>query len=361
MKNKYLRIGIFGGTFDPVHMGHLLFAEAAREKAELSSVLFMPAHIQPFKQGEWVLPDDDRLRMLRLATADNPGFGVTTVETEKGGVSYTIDSLRELRERALREGKASLCFIIGADMFLNIKKWKDADALIREFDFVVGARPGYDGEAAALLAAELRASHDAHIKIIANPQIELSSTEIRAHIKNGESIRYHVPECVRRYLLVREKVGGKRFEHTKRVIDLAADMALRFGESAEKAELAALLHDYCKDPSGGVENDIKHGEMAAEAVNREFGIEDEDLLNAIRYHTTGRAGMSRLERIIFLADTVEPGRTYNSISRLRETCLDDLEKGTYTVLVELKKYLIQKGLAVSEFTEAAIDDMAAGA
>jgi len=175
-------------------------------------------------------------------------------------------------------------------------------------------------------------------------------------VKNGESIRYHVPESVRRYLLVREKVGAKRFEHTKRVIDLASEMAERFGESVEKAELAALLHDYEKDPAGGVENDIRHGEIAAEAVARDFGVKDTDVLNAIRYHTTGRAGMSRLERIIFLADTVEPGRTYNSISKLRETCLDDLEKGTYTVLVELKKYLQMKGLTVSEDTEAAIEE-----
>jgi len=334
-------------------MGHMLFAEAAREQAGLSQVLFMPAHIQPFKQDKEVLPDDDRLRMLRLATADNPHFGVTTIETDKDGVSYTIDSLRELRTQ---KEPSLLCFIIATDMFLNIEKWKESDVLLSEFAFAVGARPGYDSEEAHRLAKKIKKTHGTRIEFIDNPKIELSSTEIRRRISEGSSIRYYVPEPVRRYLLVRYKVGGKRFEHTKRVMDLADEMAGRFGVSRYKAALAALLHDYCKDPKGGIENDIHHGGMAAEAAVREFNITDEDVLNAIRYHTTGRAGMSDLERVIFLADTVEPGRTYNSISRLRETCLDDLYQGTHTVLVELRKYLLQKGLEVSKDTEAAIEE-----
>ena len=337
------RIGVFGGTFDPVHMGHLLFAEAALEQAGLSKILFMPAHIQPFKQGEKVLSDDDRLRMLRLATRDNPCFEVSTIETDKGGVSYTIDSLRELRTQ---KEPSPLCFILGADMYKNIGKWKEADALLREFDIIVGLRPGYDCPKTSTERTEF----------ISNPQIELSSTEIRRRLISGESIKYQVPESVRRYLLVKAKEGEKRFEHTKRVIDQSIELAHRFDISEEKAELAALMHDYCKDPDGGIENDVNHGGMAAEAVRSEFGIKDEDVLNAIRYHTTGRAGMSTLEKVIFLADTLEPGRTYNSITRLRESCLDDLEQGTYDVLVELKEYLIQKGLTVSADTEAAIKE-----
>ena len=350
------RIGIFGGTFDPVHIGHIKLAEAARVQAGLSRVLFMPAHIQPFKQDEEVSSDDDRLRMLRLALAGLPEFEVTTFELDKGGVSYTIDSLRALRE----EYDAGLCFIIGTDMFLNIEKWHEAEALLREFDFAVGVRPGYEHDEAVLLAELLRAVYGTRIDLIDNAPVELSSTEIRRRVKEGLDISEFVPESVRRFLLVREKVGEKRFEHTKRVIDLAAEMAERFGEDRDKAELAALLHDYDKDPSGGVVNNIYHGAMAAEAAGSVFGVVDEDILNAIRYHTTGRAGMSRLEKIIFLADTVEPGRTYNSIVRLREECLEDLDKGALRVLMELREYLLQKGLEVSPDTEAAIEDLRSG-
>ena len=345
-----MRIGVFGGTFDPIHIGHLLLAETAREEAGLSRIFFMPAHIQPFKQDSTVSSDDDRIRMLKYAIKNNPNFDLTTIECDRAGVSYTIDSLRALRESE----KSDICFLIGLDMFLNIEKWKDSDALIKEFGFAVGMRPEYKSEDAEFLAQRLRDSHNANIIFIKNPPINLSSSEIRERIRNNDTIRYRVPESVRQYLMVREKLGEKRFNHTKRVIDLAADMAERYGEDPYKTSIAALFHDYCKDPSGGIENDINHGSMAADAVKKEFGIIDEDILNAIRYHTTGRAGMSRLEKILFLADTVEPGRTYDSISRLRDTCLDDLENGVYTVLVELKAYLEKKGLAVSPDTEEAI-------
>ncbi|MCL2111928.1 MAG: nicotinate-nucleotide adenylyltransferase [Clostridiales bacterium] len=360
------RIGVLGGSFDPVHMGHLGLADAARARAGLCQVLFMPACVQPFKQGAEMSSADDRLRMLGLALEGRPHFGVTEVEIERGGVSYTIDSLRALsaglfggRGAAQTAGRddARLCFIIGTDMFLMIEKWKDADALLREFDFAVGVRPGYRHGEAVALAGRLREEYGTRIDLVDNPPLELSSSEIRERVRSGGDICGLVPEGVRRFLLVREKVGERRFSHTKRVIDLAVDMARRFGESVEKAGLAALLHDYCKDPTGGAENDLAHGGMAADTAERIFGIDDEDVLNAIRFHTTGRAGMSRLEKIIFLADTVEPGRTYNSIAELRETCLDDLDRGTLTVLVELKKYLEQKGLAVSADTEAAIEDL----
>ena len=349
--DKNIRIGVFGGTFDPVHIGHLLLAEAALMQAGLSLVLFMPAHIQPFKQNVDMSSDDDRIRMLRLATENNPNFGVTNIECDKGGVSYTIDSLRALKHEY--EG-AEICFLIGTDMFLNIEKWKDADTLIREFGLVVGKRPGYHAAEAEELAALLREKYNASVVFVDNPPIDLSSTEIRERVTRGETIRYRVQERVRQFLLVREKQGAKRFEHTKRVIDLAVDLASRFGADVLKAETAALFHDYCKDPAGGIENDINHAGMAAEVVRDEFCIIDEDILNAIRYHTTGRACMSSLEKILFLADTVEPGRKYKSIRELRDTCLDDLDRGTLTVLVELKKYLEMNMIEVSKDTEEAI-------
>jgi len=352
-----VRIGVFGGTFDPVHIGHLLLAETALVQAGLSKVLFMPAYIQPFKQGVQMSSDDDRIRMLNFATKDNPRFEVSTIECDKGGISYTIDSLRALREE---NAGAEICFLIGTDMFLNIEKWKDSDALISEFGFAVGVRPGYHTSEAEALAEKLKKTYGARIDFIDNPPIELSSTEIRQRVKDGDTIRYRVQETVRIYLLAREKEGQKRFEHTKRVVDLAVSMARRYGEDEYRTSVAALLHDYCKNPDGGVENDIGHAGMAADIAKNEFGIADEDLLNAIRYHTTGRAGMSRLEKILFLADTIEPGRTYDSISELRETCLKDLDKGVYTVLVELKAYLEKKGVAVSVDTEAAISECQGG-
>ena len=351
--DKTKRIGVFGGTFDPVHIGHLMLAETAREQVDLSLVLFMPAFIQPFKQDIEMTPDEDRIRMLSYAIKNNSKFDLTTIECQREGISYTIDSLRALRE----EYKGcSISFLIGTDMFLNIEKWKDADALLKEFDLIVGVRPGYLYDEAESLAAKLKDLYGTRIDLIDNPPVDLSSTEIRNRIKNKESIRYRVPESVWLYLLVQEKLGKKRFDHTKRVMDLASEMAVTYGEDRYKAETAALLHDYCKDSAGGIENDLNHASMAAEVAKEEFGVTDEDILNAIRYHTTARAGMSKLEKILFLADTVEPGRTYDSIERLRQTSLDDLDSGVYLVLTELKIYLEKNGLTITEDTEAAIAD-----
>jgi nicotinate-nucleotide adenylyltransferase len=350
-----MRVGVFGGSFDPVHTGHLMLAEAALVRAGLDRVLFMPTYIQPFKRNVRTSSADDRIRMLALAIRGNPRFGISTVETDRDEVSYTILSLRALKEELAPEGVP--VFIVGTDMFLMIEQWYSAAELLREFDLVVGVRPGGRQGEAEGQAARLRKKYGTRIDLIDNPPVEVSSTEIRAKIAAGESIRSLVPEEVRRFLLVREREGERRFAHTKRVIDLAVRMARRFGADEEKARLAALLHDLAKDPAGGAENNIRHGALAAEIARREFRVADADVLNAIRYHTTGRAGMSKLELIIFLADTVEPGRTYDSIDRLRGMCLEDLEKGALTVLIELKAYLQKNGFEAAADTEAAIAEL----
>ena len=350
------RLGVLGGSFDPVHIGHLMLAENACAQAGLFGVLFMPAHIQPFKQDEHAAPDDERLQMLRFALSDNPRFGVTTVELDRGGVSYTIDSLRQIRDGGPDE---RIVFILGMDMFLNIEKWHKADELLREFDLVVGVRPGYGQEETQTLAEKLRQAYGTRIDLIDNPPVAISSTGIRERLANEDSVRYLVHENVRRYLLVHEQEDETRFEHTKRVIDLSVKMARRFGADRDvpRAMLAALLHDIRKDSSGDADNNIRHGALAAETAEKEFGVTDPDVLNAIRYHTTGRAGMSLLEKIIFLADTVEPGRTYEGTSRLRALCLEDIDRGACAVLTELREYLLQKGYTVTKDTEEAIKDL----
>jgi predicted HD superfamily hydrolase involved in NAD metabolism len=130
-------------------------------------------------------------------------------------------------------------------------------------------------------------------------------------------------------------------------------MARRFGADAYKTEVAALFHDCCKD-SSQPGNNLAHAGLAADLMKDEYGCTDEDVLNAVRYHTTGRAGMSRLELIIFLADTLEPGRTYGGVGELREECLKDLHRGALTVLIELEKYLNKEGLEASKDTKEAI-------
>jgi nicotinate-nucleotide adenylyltransferase len=347
-----MRIGVFGGSFDPIHLGHLAIAERARVAAGLSKVLFMPASVQPFKRDVAFSPDDERMEMIALATRENPHFEATDVELDRGGVSYTIDSLRELRA-GLPVGD-ELAFILGTDMFLMVEKWRSADELLSEFCLIVGARPGCDNDKAEAHAERLRGTYGTRIDMVGSSEMLLSASDIRKRLSAGDSLRYLVPEDVRRYLLVRAKERPGRWEHTKQVMGFAAELAERYGENVYRAKMAALLHDYCKDSSGGVENNLLHGALAAEAASGKFGVDDEDVLNAIRYHTTGRAGMSRLEMIIFVADTLAPGRTYPEAEWLRGLARKDLRECTLTVLIELERYLEAQGYEHSRDSKEAI-------
>jgi nicotinate-nucleotide adenylyltransferase len=209
-----MRIGVLGGTFDPVHFGHLLLAEGAARAASLDKVLFMPAHIQPFKQDARVAGDAERVEMLKLAIRGNETFGVTDVELARGGVSYTIDSLRRLRggyasggggdgasvpgERT--ESGAAWCFIVGADMFLSLGKWREHGNLLREFAFVVGLRPGCDKAETEAAARRYKEKYGAEILMAEGILPDISSTEIRRRAAAGESLRDMTPDAVATYI-----------------------------------------------------------------------------------------------------------------------------------------------------------------
>jgi HD superfamily phosphohydrolase YqeK len=154
--------------------------------------------------------------------------------------------------------------------------------------------------------------------------------------------------------ILRKRFSPHRYEHTQGTLDLGLEMAERFGADEGKLTLAALLHDYCKD-SNSEDNNLLHGGMAADIMEREFGIADEDILNAVRYHTTGRRGMSQLEMILFLADTLEPGRTYADVAELREIALKDLCLATLLTLRSLNVYLDKNGFEMSKDSMEAVD------
>jgi nicotinate-nucleotide adenylyltransferase len=196
-----MRVGVLGGTFDPVHYGHLLLAQDAMRAASLDRVLFMPAHIQPFKQDVRVSGDAHRIAMLRLAVAGNDAFDVTEVETSHEGVSYTIDSLRRLRSEY---SDSVFYFIVGVDMFLSLRKWKEHDALLREFGFVCGRRPGYREDELKAAATAYREEFGTGIVMADNTLVDISSSEIRSRVAKNTDIRYLTPEAVIEYI---EKYG----------------------------------------------------------------------------------------------------------------------------------------------------------
>ncbi|MDR1247336.1 MAG: nicotinate-nucleotide adenylyltransferase [Clostridiales Family XIII bacterium] len=193
-----MRTGVFGGSFDPVHNAHLAIAERAICAVELDMLLFMPVHSQPFKLSANMSGSAHRMDMLHLAIRGGERFGVTDVELARGGVSYTIDSLRAIRGDGAKTGE--IFFLLGADMLLMLEKWYRADELLREFSFIAARRPGSGEDDFELCAERLRESYGARVILMDNPKTDISSSEIRARVRAGESIEGLVPASVGKYI-----------------------------------------------------------------------------------------------------------------------------------------------------------------
>ncbi|HET6498912.1 MAG TPA: nicotinate-nucleotide adenylyltransferase [Coriobacteriia bacterium] len=191
-----VRLGIMGGTFDPVHFGHLVTAEEALSQFGLDKVVFMPAGKPALKSGASVTPAEDRYLMTVIATAANPAFEVSRMEIDRPGVTYTIDTLESLRD--MHGPTADLYFITGADAVWEIVAWKDAARLSGLATFIAATRPGYDLDAARRAHAE-ELAHMA-IRFIEVPALAISSTDIRRRVAQGRPIRYLIPEAVASYI-----------------------------------------------------------------------------------------------------------------------------------------------------------------
>jgi len=194
-----VRLGIFGGTFDPVHYGHLLLAESCREQAALDKVWFLPTAVPPHKQGRELTPVEQRVEMLELAIAGHEAFSVCRYEAARGGVNYTADTLAHFREE---DPGRELFFLMGADMLADLPTWREPGRICRLATLVVVRRPGAVpidfgplGSIGGEEAAERACRHQVEM-----PEIDLSGTEIRRRVAAGGSIRYHTPRAVEKYI-----------------------------------------------------------------------------------------------------------------------------------------------------------------
>lgn len=191
------RIGVMGGTFDPIHNGHLAAAEAVREAYELEQVIFVPAGIPPHKDSSELSPARDRYLMALLATLTNPFFEISRIELDAGGVNYTVDTARRLQEEL--DG-AALYFIVGADMLLDLPNWREPERLLELCSVVGVTRPGVSHREADERVTELLEVYGERIQFLEAPTLDISSSQIRARVAAGRSIRYLVPELVEDYI-----------------------------------------------------------------------------------------------------------------------------------------------------------------
>lgn len=383
------RIGVMGGTFDPPHYGHLAAAQAALTAFKLEKVLFVPASYPPHKNVEQTRTAHHRYAMTQLAVAGNPQFEVSRVEIDRSGPSYTIDTIRLLQKEY---ADAILFFICGADMALDLPTWYDVDSLLGACQFVAVARPGYDLTQLANKLGPLYHKHSANLHVLNVPGVDIAATDIRLRLQQGESVRYLVPDAVLEYAVnqgiyreplaenqvlpaaedlsewVQKRLSSERYEHTCRVVAEALRLATIHGLDAQTVQTAAWLHDCTRELPVAVQlklvnafgivladimhqsQGLLHAETAAIVAQSEWNITQIDVLNAIRFHTTGRSGMSDLEKVVFLADYIEPGRCFPQVVEVRQLADRNLNAAMLQALNQTINYVIEQGLPLHPAT-----------
>ncbi len=344
-----MRIGIFGGSFDPVHSEHVRLARAAIDSLRLDKLFVLPAHTPPHKQGKTLSSDQARLEMCRLAFATLSKAEVSDYEIAQGGTSYTYLTCRHFKEKY---PAAQLFFLVGTDMLRDFPTWKNPEKILESVTLAVCAR----AEGAGWLKKERAAFEDrfhASFAVIGYEGKAVSSTEIRVLAGAGASLIPYVDENVERYIyekglynaafakgaLALEKPS--RAAHSLRVAKAAAKRASCLEISEEKVIAAALLHDCAKNLAmdspltagfvmreewGNVPDPVMHQFTGAYVAEHTFGVRDEEVLDAIRFHTSGREDMSVLGALIFLADMVEEERAYDGVDVLRELFWKEVPK-----------------------------------
>jgi len=387
---KCKKIAIMGGTFDPIHYGHLVTAEAVREKFEIEKVIFIPAGRPPHKKNQNIAHDEHRYLMTVLATVNNSYFDVSRVEIDRPGTTYTIDTIRAIKKIY---NDVEIYFITGADAIGEILTWKEPEELLQLCKFVPVTRPGYNKDNLIKKFSEISSRFGINLDFTEVPSLAISSTDIRNRVKSGKTIKYLLPEEVEKYILkfdiyknddnfnydiinqkLKSILSPLRFAHTQGVANEAVKLALKYEVDIDDAYVAGLLHDCCKDYNDEQkikmcnyykikidavvqkQPDLLHSFLGAEIAKNEYGVKNEDIINSIRYHTTGRANMSKLEKIIYLADFFEPNRKYfEGIDKIKELAYTDLDKAMLFSIKHTIDFNKQKGRLIHPLSIEALE------
>ena len=377
------RIGIYGGTFNPPHIGHLQAAQQVITALGLTKLLVIPDRIAPHK----VLPansatPEQRLDMLRLATAACPGMEVSDLELNREGVSYTYQTVLELKAAY---PQAELVLLMGTDMFLSFQNWCHPEIILENATLGIFYR-GDKGEAAAIeeKKAEME-SQGAKIELVKNDIVNISSTQMRRLLAfrcAGEFLPEGVLDYIRVNRLYDTRALWKNLpmEVLERVVislqnpnrvahglggrDTAVELAKRWGADVTDAARAGILHDITKaidgplqltlcEAYGKILSDFSrrypktlHALTGSLVAERIFG-ENKAVVSAIEHHTTGNADMNLLEKIIYVADYMEPNRNFPGVETLRELAYTDIDAALKLGLEMTLEHLKRQGAEVS--------------
>lgn len=369
-----MKIAIYGGAFNPVHNEHVNIALAAKRELGLDKVIIVPSNKSAHKSGTLSVRAKDRVNMCRLAFEKYNGFEVSDCEIKRGGVSFSYVTCRRFKKLY---PDAEIYFIMGADMLKSFHEWREPEEILKCVTPAVCAREHSDELKKYVRTFSARFKKD--IVTFGYVGKNVSSTCVRTLAALGEDISELVPEEVKNSIRscnlyampevwgVKKLLTEERWQHTVRVALLAAKYARRVNVYEYDAVLAAALHDCAKylgessprlvgfDCPAGVPAPVMHQYSGAYVAEHTFGITDKLVLNAIRYHTSGRENMSNLEKLIFLADLLEEGRQFEGVDKLRKIFERDIDECMLAALEHQLKYLESQKKPVYPLTKRAYE------
>jgi len=397
--NNYLErctsIAIFGGTFDPFHNGHLAIAEAVLYQFKPERVMIVPTGNPPHKPDGAIASGEDRYQMISRSVGDTPELDVTRLEIDRPGVSYTIDTIYATRNACAPGCK--IYFILGQDALLAVESWKNAAELLKSCEFITIPRPGYEPTKLHTRIQELEEKYSAVIHILSTPLLHISSTDIRQFLAEERPVGALMPKPAIDYARVHGLYGmvkpdlsdkhyewakkqlearltPKRFKHTMGVVIEAEKLALHYGACPNKARWAALLHDCVKECGADKKRflckawnveidslieshiDLAHGLLGAESARRHFYVTDEEILQGIRFHIAGHKDIALLDKIINLADFIEPYREdYPPLKKMRQLAYISINEALHYGLSESRAIDCARGKELHHWSADTIE------
>ncbi len=380
-------IGIFGGTFNPIHNTHISIALSAIEQYKLDKVYFIPCDIPPHKQGQDVLDGQIRLELIEAALSDYNKLFVDDFEIKSEGVSYSYLTVTEYKKRYPED---NLFFIMGSDQLITFDSWYKPEIIASLAQILTVVRSTEEESAVLEKIKSLKKTFDKDFLLIKMEVSSVSSSEIRKLSSSNMDIRGFVPAGVDKYIRdhelyrtnsytladvkkllkeMKETLKPSRYEHTVGVTHCIGNLAMAYNYPVYKAMIAGALHDCAKCISdkeridicktNGIEiTDVEyknpsllHGKVGAFWAKKKYGISDNEIPHAITYHTTGCPDMNLLDKLLYVADYIEPGRDRApKLNELRHMAYVDLDYCLYLIFKNSVEYLKESNEAIDDMT-----------
>lgn len=381
-----MKIGILGGTFDPIHNVHVEMAKAAKIQYNLDKVYLMPSAKLPHKDNNMITDSIHRINMINLAVEELENIEFSDFEMQLDEVTYTAITLEKFKDKHIDD---ELFFIMGSDSIAAFLSWFQPEKIVSLAKLLVVKRDDESADIMEEKISEIENMFNIEIGVISMNSSSISSSDIRLNKDNN--LKNLVPVKVYEYIIehdlykdihinrawnvnkiikdLEHVLKPSRMKHTMGVAKTAKEMAESFGVNPNKAYLAGILHDCAKNlddnrlfnmcsekniPVTKFEEKSRfllHAKIGEYLAENKYGISDKEVLSAIRWHTTGKANMSNLEKIVFCADYIEPNRyIQKNLEFLRSICNKDLDLLTYSILRDTIQYLTDKGEGIEEHT-----------